>query len=161
MTSTLTFTTDLRAGADAVWARAITPDGINDELRPVLRMTIPAGGLDLDAAALALPARLGRSWLLLGRVLPVDYDDLVIEELSDGHFLERSQMATLRPWVHERTVTPLAGGCRVTDQLTFALRPPLNRVPGARRLAELIVATLFRHRHRRLVQHWGAAEPAA
>lgn len=161
MTSTLTFTTDLAAPADAVWARAITPEGINDELRPIVQMTVPPGGLQLDPRALTLPARLGRSWLLLGGIVPVDYDDLVVEELSDGHFRERSQMATLRPWIHERTVTSLDVGCRVTDRLTFALRPPLHRVPGSLLLVELIVAALFRHRHRRLVRHWGAAGPAA
>jgi hypothetical protein len=96
---------------------------------------------------------LGRSWILLFGVVPVEYDDLRLVELEPGRrFLERSQMATLHLWQHERIVEPVGeGSCRVTDRLVFELRRPLAVLPGAQRLARAIVAALFRHRHRRLV----------
>jgi uncharacterized protein YndB with AHSA1/START domain len=42
---TRSFTTRLAAPAAQVWAAATTPEGINDELRPWLTMSIPPGGL--------------------------------------------------------------------------------------------------------------------
>lgn len=142
--------------ADA-WARAMTPEGINDELWPWLRMTVPKGlrGHALDeasVAALAGEGRLGRSWILLFGVLPVDFDDIAITELEPGHrFLERSRMLAFGVWQHERTVEALdPGACRVTDRLGFELRPLLARLPGAGAVARAIVGALFAHRHRRL-----------
>lgn len=70
-----------RAAAD-VWARAVTEEGINDELRPLLRMTMPRRlrGKTIDEIEAGEP--LGRSLILLGRLLPVDYDDLCLAGLE-------------------------------------------------------------------------------
>jgi hypothetical protein len=150
--------TSLVAGeADKVWARAVSQEGINDELRPMLRMTMPARlrGKTIDDVEVGVP--LGRSWILLFGLIPVDYDDLFLAELEPGRrFLERSSMLSMRVWQHERTVEPVdVGSCRVTDRLSFELRRPLSWIPGSARLARAIVAALFRHRHRRLAR--GAA----
>jgi hypothetical protein len=138
--------------AAAVWARAVTEEGINHELSPVLRMTMPRGlrGRTIDDVDVGVP--LGRSWILLGRLLPVDYDDLCLVELEPGRrFLERSKTATFDPWQHERIVEPAGKEtCRVTDRLTFELKPFIRWIPGSSRLATAIVGFLFRHRHRRL-----------
>jgi hypothetical protein len=64
-----TISSDLHAPATVVWARVSTHDGVNDEFWPVLRMTTPSG-----AAGGLRTGRLGRSWLLLGGVLPIDYE---------------------------------------------------------------------------------------
>ena len=102
---------------------------------------------------------LGRSWILLFGLVPVDYDDLELAERGPGlRFQERSTMLSMTSWEHERTVEPAGEGCEVTDRLTFKLRRPLAAVPGSARLARAIVARLFGHRHRRLARHWG--EPA-
>jgi ligand-binding SRPBCC domain-containing protein len=146
------------AAAAAVWARAMTPEGINGELRPLLRMTLPrrARGVSIDEVPIG--EVVGRSWILLFGVLPVEYDDLRLVELEPGRrFLERSSMATLRVWQHERIVEPDGErSCRVTDRLGLELRRPLAAIPGAGRLARAIVAALFRHRHRRLAD-WASA----
>ena len=140
-----------RAAAD-VWARAVSEEGINHELSPILRMTMPRGlrGKTIDDVEVGVP--LGRSWILLGRVLPVDYDDLCLAELEPGRrFLERSRTATFDPWQHERIVEPVGeASCRVTDRLSFELKPRMARIPGSARMATAIVRFLFRHRHRRL-----------
>jgi hypothetical protein len=142
--------------AAQAWARAMTPEGINYELAPWLRMTIPRGlrGRTLDDAAIAELGQgpLGRSWILLFGVLPVDYDDLAIAELEPGRrFLERSQTLAFGVWQHEREVEPHGpASCRVSDRLGFELRAPLARVPGVAALARAIVGALFSHRHRRL-----------
>lgn len=130
----------------------MTEEGINDELSPILRMTMPARlrGRTIDDVAVGEP--LGRSWLLLGRLLPVDFDDIRLAELEPGRrFLERSQTLAFAVWEHERVVEAEGGGnCRVSDRLGFELRRALRRVPGMAPLAAAIVGALFTHRHRRL-----------
>lgn len=136
---------------EVAWAEATDPGGINGELMPLVRMTMPRRlrGRDLDDFPVGTPA--GRSWILLGGLLPVDYDDLCLVELDPPRrFLERSRTLTFAVWEHERLVGPSGAGAAVTDRLGFELKKPLRRVPGAARLAAAIVGLLFAHRHRRL-----------
>lgn len=137
--------------AERMWERATTPAGINHELRPILRMTMPRElrGVTLEEFPVGRPA--GRSWILLGGVLPVDFDDLCLVELEPPRrFLERSSTLAFSLWEHERLIEPDEDGCRVTDRLGFELRRGLRAVPGAAAIARAIVGTLFSHRHRRL-----------
>lgn len=137
----------------------MSKEGINHELAPWLRMTMPkAIDSEMTIEDAPLGEKLGRSWILLGRVLPVDYDDLCLVERGPGmRFLERSQLGSARHWQHERVVVPVGdGACEITDRLELELRAPLRAV-GATRPAERIVRTLFTHRHRRLRQRWGSA----
>ena len=144
--------------AARVWARAVTEEGITAELAPILRMTMPAGLRGKTIADVEVGVPLGRSWILLGRFLPVDYDDLFLAELEPGRrFLERSRTLSFSVWQHERTVEPIDDhSCRVTDRLGFELKRGVAWVPGFARLASAVVGFLFRHRHRRLAR-W--AEP--
>jgi hypothetical protein len=145
-------TSALAVAADDLWAAATTGDGINYELGPILKMTVPRGAGDVNIANIPLNQPIGRSWILLGRVLPVDYDLITVTERGPGlRFQERSTMASLKRWNHERTVEPDGEGrCRVTDRLEFE-----PRVPGTGRLAAAIVRFLFRHRHSRLARRYG------
>lgn len=157
---TVSRTVALAATAPAVWERAVTFAGINDEFAPLLRMTRPRGVATLLVAEPGVP--LGRSWLLLGGLVPIESDALCIAEVEPpSRFLERSSMVTMTSWQHERTVEPLAAGCSLTDALRFELRRPLRWIPGADRLATRIVAAVFAHRHRRLVLAHGAAAEGA
>jgi ligand-binding SRPBCC domain-containing protein len=140
----------LDAAPDQVWARIATPEGINDELRPWLRMTVPGvGELNLDSIEVGEP--LGRSWVLLLGVIPIDYDEITIVELERGsRFVERSTMLSQRAWEHIRTIRPASGGSLVTDAVSWEPRMPLPA--GALRP---LFRTIFSHRHRRLVRHFG------
>ena len=137
----------LRASPAEVWARAATIDGVNAELAPFARMTAPGDGV-IRAGAL------GRCWILLGGVLPIDYDDLRLESVEPGRgFRERSTLGSCSAWHHDRTLQPLAGGgTRVVDELSFA---PRLRAAGG--LQALVFEAAFRWRHRRLRALWGAA----
>lgn len=148
----------LAAPAAEVWDRAVTEAGINDELRPILRMTMPRKlrGRTIDEVPVGEP--LGRSWILFLGLVPVEYDDLSVAALEPGRrFLESSTMLSLSTWTHERTVEAAGGGCTVRDTLTFELRRPLRLIPGSGRLAAAIVGALFAHRHRRLAARYGQA----
>jgi hypothetical protein len=142
----ITVGSELAASAEAVWARAIDPAGINYELGPLMRMTVPRGAEDfgLDDPE---PGHIGRSWVLLFGFLPFDYDDITVVRVEPGRgFLERSSMLSMRLWEHERTLEPLGEGrCRITDRVAWESRLPL---PGS--WFRPLVSAIFNHRHRRL-----------
>ena len=140
----------LRASAEVVWEAASSMEGVNHELGPWLRMTAPAG-LRIDPADVVPGERLFRSRLLLLGVLPIDFDDLTFVRVDAGRgFLERSPMLSAQVWEHERVIEPVGDGCRVTDRVRF-----IPRVPFAGRVHRLVVAAIFRHRHRRLPRRFG------
>jgi hypothetical protein len=143
----------LSAVAPEVWSRVMSAEGINDELGPWMRMTVPRGldSLDLETVE---PGHLGRSWILLFGLIPFDYDDIGLAEIEQGRrFLERSTMLSQRLWEHERVVEPAGdGACTITDRLAWELRMPL---PGG--LMRPLVRAIFRHRHRQLRRHFGPA----
>lgn len=146
----LVVASDLEAAPGVVWRHAISPEGVNHELGPLLRMTFPAHVEDLTAGW--RPGEpLGRSWLRLGGALPVEFDDLAFVEVEPGRrFLERSRLLTQRLWEHERCVEPTAGGTRLTDRLAF-----VPRVGWLGPLHAVVFRAVFAWRHRRLRQRFG------
>ena len=150
----------LPAEAAEVWRRSVSPDGINFELGPWLKMTVPAQLKDVGIDDVELGSRLGRSWILALGVIPFDYDDLVLIERGPGfRFLESSRMASMKRWQHERVVRPAAGGCELRDTVRFELRSPLGVLPAATGIAIRLVARIFRHRHRRAKILFGGDPP--
>jgi hypothetical protein len=150
----ISVSTALAARAQDVWERAVTPEGINYELRPLMRMTVPRnleGGIDPTTIELGKP--IGRSWILLGGVIPFDCDEITVVRLDPGRgFLERSRMLSQKLWEHERTLEEEAGGCRITDRVAWEPRLPIP-ADWLRPLFERV----FRHRHARLRRRFGAA----
>lgn len=68
-------------------ATGLTPEGINDELRPWMTMSVPRGAKGMTVDTVPIGAPIGRAWLRLFGVLPFDYDRLSIAELEpDGGF---------------------------------------------------------------------------
>jgi ligand-binding SRPBCC domain-containing protein len=143
------------APAHEVWIRITSPEGINDELMPVMRMTVPRSLRGQTIDRIPLGRRLGRSVFLLFGILPFDVDNLVIAELDPGRrFRETSTMLSMRRWEHERTVTPRGSETEVHDRVVFQPRLPVAAVPGAARLLAAGLGRLFAHRHRRLARHF-------
>ncbi|MFP4476804.1 MAG: hypothetical protein ACLFOY_14695 [Desulfatibacillaceae bacterium] len=154
MSGTYRFTavSDLAASREIVWDHVSTPDGVNSEFFPFLRMTWPPGLEKLSPETVPLGRRLCRSWILLFGLIPVDYDDIVLAEVEPGHgFLETSTMLTQRLWRHERIVEDLpGGGCRVRDNLEFE-----PRAAWAGRLQLPMFRAVFAYRHHRLRTMFG------
>lgn len=155
MKRTWTFrqSSEIPASSQAVWERVITPEGINDEMRPWMTMSVPHGaeGITIDTLDIGRP--IGRAWIRLFGVLPYDFDHLSIAELDRGrYFREQSTMMSMRRWTHERTVEPVSGDrTRVTDQITFS---PRLHMLLAGPVLQRVLAAFFRHRHRRLAAHF-------
>ena len=155
MAHTWTFThrSEIAAGAVEVWNRVVTPEGINDEMVPWMSMSVPRGhpNLSIDNAPVGVP--LGRAWLRLFGVVPFDYDRLTIAVIDPGRrFREESTMASMRAWVHDRTVEPTGiDSTLVTDRISMTPRMLLTPAgPLLRRTLE----AFFAHRHRRLAAHF-------
>jgi ligand-binding SRPBCC domain-containing protein len=150
----ITASSRLDAPAAEVWERVIAPEGINDELRPYLRMTLPAGVERLTPESIELGERIGRSWILLFGLIPFDYDDITLVRLEPGRgFLERSKMLSQRSWEHERTLEPAGeSGCRITDRVRWEPRLGLPARP-----LRPVIGWFFGHRHKRLRRRFGGS----
>jgi hypothetical protein len=145
----LHFESELSVSTEQAWAWATSVKGIRAELRPLADMTAPGGIERLSEANVELGKSLGRSWVLLFRVIPIDVSEITLVELEPGHrFLERSPMLSMRLWQHERIITPTASGSRLVDNLTFE---PRLFGPLIRRL----VQAFFDNRHRVLRRELG------
>lgn len=141
---------DVGAPADVVWSFVTTPAGIDHELGPLISMRMPNRfqGVALDEVPVG--ERLGRAWLLVGRFIPLDFDDLMLVAVGPGHFSERSSMWWLPTWHHDRRVVDAASGqAVVTDRLGFT-----GRWRWVDPVAQLVVTRLFAHRHRRLARRF-------
>ena len=133
-----------------VWEAVTTVEGVNYELGPIVRMTVPRGG---DTTLRTGP--LGRSWILLLGVLPIDYDDLNLAAIEPGRgFRERSRLGSCSVWQHDRSLQPIEGGCRVVDRIGFV--PRVRPLGG---LMEFLFEATFRWRHRRLQARFSPAPP--
>jgi len=120
------------------------------EFWPVLRMTFPA---DLESISDGWQPgkRLFRSWILLFGFLPVEYDDLTLVELEEGHrLLERSKMFTQKYWQHERELSETGAGVRIVDRVVFE-----SRFSSLEAILLMIFRQVFRYRHFRLRQLYG------
>jgi ligand-binding SRPBCC domain-containing protein len=139
----------LDVGPEEVWTWVVTAQGVNDELRPWMRMTIPGGEFDLNSVETGKP--IGRSWVLLFGLIPIDFDEITLDEIDPGRgFVERSRMLSQRSWEHIRTVRPEDGGCLITDAIAWEPRLPLPA-----EVFQPLFRAIFGHRHRRLRRRFG------
>lgn len=144
----LTFTTEVPASVADVWAWSTSIRGIKSEMWPVLKITFPKGmtGIDKDTT---LQKPLCRCQFLLLGVVPIDMSKLTFVEFEPGRrFVEQSPLLSMRSWRHERIVTPMPGGTRVTDNLSFS---PRLGAP----LVRFFVKKFFEHRHAVLARAFG------
>ncbi len=145
----LNFSTRLAAPQPRVWEWITSIDGISKEMAPYMRMTVPRGVTNIQSISFKPGKRLFRSWILLFGLIPFDFSDLTLESLDEGTgFVEQSPMGSMRLWRHERHLTPVEGGCLLTDNLTFE-----PRILGG--LTFRIIKAFFTHRHRNLTRFFG------
>ncbi|MEU6887945.1 hypothetical protein ABZ918_22535 [Streptomyces viridosporus] len=136
-----------------LWTNVTSMGGVNLELLPYMRMTLPRElRRDPSIRHVPLNSSLGKSWIFLGGLLPIDFDDIVIAEREEGRrFLERSTTSCTKVWQHERIVEPVPGGAQLTDRLSYLLRPHMRPVRAPFHRA---MGALFTHRHRKVRRHY-------
>ena len=132
----------VRAAPEAVWARATTIAGVNAELWPLARMTGEGDDPRRRARALVDP-RGRRAADRLRRHLPRDASSPAAASAS------ARGSARAAAWHHDRTLTALADGTRIVDEVAFT--PRLEAAGG---LLAFVFEAAFRWRHRRLRRIW-------
>jgi ligand-binding SRPBCC domain-containing protein len=134
-----------------VWRRVTTQEGINDEMNPYMKMTMPRQFRGKSIADVTPGTRIGKSLLLLFGIIPFGFDDITIAKIETGRmFREESAMTGMRIWVHHRTLEPKGEKTILTDEITLAPQAPMSLIPGWGRLLSTILSAFFTHRHRRL-----------
>jgi len=111
MPRTLRLSSTLAASPEALWVHATSAAGINYELRPFLRMTLPRGLEGFDARDVQLGTPLFRSMILLFGFLPIDAQHVTLVEFVPGRrFVERhASRACARGVTSARSPRPRAG----------------------------------------------------
>ncbi len=143
---------EVLAPVDTVWERVVSQEGINYEMGPYIKMTMPKAFRGKSIGEVSPGTHIGKSLLLLFGVIPFGYDDITITQIEPGRmFLEQSSMTGMRTWIHHRTLEPIGDKTIVTDSLTLA---PRLRIPGLAGLLGTIVAAFFESRHRRLRRYY-------
>ena len=127
---------DVAAPIDQVWQHVVSPEGINDEMRPWMTMSMPRGTEDLTIDTIEVGVPSGRAWIRLFGLLPIDYDHLSLVALEPGRsFHEKSTMLSMRSWQHERTLTPVTDTrdqrARPGDVRAAVVHAPVGRVAQA------------------------------
>lgn len=152
--SRFTLTSIIDAPINEVWDFVTSPAGINTELMPVVKMTVPPKMKDRPIRDFQPGAKIGRSWLLLGGLIPIDFDNITLTEIEPGRrFLECSTMGSMRRWQHERKLEAKSERqTEVTDHIEYVLRLPIPRLA---KLIRPMLQWLFRHRHKQLKKHFG------
>jgi ligand-binding SRPBCC domain-containing protein len=141
----------LAVDREQLWAVISTMQGVNAELSPWLRMSVPAAVKNKGLADVQLGEVAFASWLLAFGFVPFDRHRLCLIELEPGRaFLERSSSWLQRVWQHERTLEVIAGGTRICDRVTFE-----PRIGVVAPMVAAVVTRLFRHRHTRLRARFG------
>ena len=141
---------DLAVDVDVILA-TLTLNGVNAELSPLVRMTAPAAFAQRPLQEWPERQNLFISWILLLGVLPVDRHAFYLHSVTPGRgFVETSSSTLNALWQHERTIIPLAAGCRVTDVVEYRCRLPLLGY-----LLNPVYKLVFWHRHRYLRSRYG------
>lgn len=132
--------------APAEFLSALTMNHVNAELMPLARMTVPAGWREQPIVEWRARQQLFSSWILLAGILPIDRHALYFDSIEPASgFAEMSTSTVNRYWSHQRSVAPLAHGCRVTDTIEYD-----SRLPLLGRLLKPVYQLVFWHRHRQL-----------
>ncbi len=144
-----------QADIQDVWNRIETWEGVNYELAPLVRMTVPANFPKVSD----IPAD-GKihfvSYILLFGFLPIDAHKFGLRAVEAPHFFdERSHNFMMKVWTHKRTVASAGKSVVVTD--TCSLTP---RLPLSGGLLTFVYRQVFRWRHRRLARYFASRQPA-
>lgn len=110
-------------------------------------MTFPPGAL-IGLSGAPRPGLRRVSWILLLGFIPVERMAFVLDEVADRRTVETARGAVQRLGRHERRVVP-------TGENTCALRDIVTtepRVAWARPATMKVVASVFHHRHKRLIR---------
>jgi ligand-binding SRPBCC domain-containing protein len=140
-TVSVTFESRLAASPEELWHWITSTQGVNAEMRPILKLDFPVGMTHIPQDGGSLGKKLGDCRFLLFGFVPVDLSRLTFVEIDPGRgFVEQSPLLSMKSWRHERTIAPDGDGTRLVDRLEFAPRFGAG-------LVSWFITWFFRHRH--------------
>ena len=133
-------------------AGLLTMEGVNRELRPLIRMTVPREWSGKAISEWPAGQVLFSSWILLFGILPIDRHTFCFQEIDRQRgFSETSTSLTNRLWHHRRSIDCNEQTCLVTDIVEVEPRLSfLAYVLGP------VYRFVFKHRHKLLRSRFGA-----
>ena len=142
----LNFTGTLSRSPENVWKAVRTFRAVNSELFPIMQMMCPKDYLDRPFEEFPLGVFLFHSLVLFLGWIPMEVSHARLMQVDPNKgFIEYSEMALAKKWIHRRILEPSGGGCRITDELEI-----VPRLSILKPLLWLFVNLLFWNRHRRL-----------
>lgn len=147
---TFTYASKLRVPPEKILA-TLTMQGVNAELKPLVKMTAPAGFCERSILHWPQKQALFNSWILLFGIVPIDRHSFYFDAVNpaDG-FAERSTSITNSFWCHERKIQSRPDGCCVVDTVTYKSRVPFLDV-----LLKPMYQIVFWRRHQNLRSLFG------
>lgn len=131
----------------------LTIKGVNLELSPLIRMTVPPRWSGQEIFEWPTGRKLFSSWILLFGIMPIDRHTFYFQSIDRQRgFVEESSSLINKMWHHCRDIDFDGSSCRVTDTVEFQCRLPLL----AYTLAP-IYRFVFRHRHKVLRSYHGGS----
>ena len=132
---------------DLVWDRINTWGGVNYELGPLVKMSVPSAYPRVSDIPADGECHFTSSILLFG-FIPIDAHKFGLRAVDPpNYFDECSENRMMSCWTHKRTITAVDGGVLVTDQC--GIEPRFAILGG---LLLTVYQFIFRRRHRRLAK---------
>ncbi len=142
---------ELDAEPDQIKADIFSMQGVNYELLPLVKMTVPRAWRKAPVNDWPRNVRIFTSVILLFGLLPADLHVFRLKDAWDNGFEEESKSLMNRKWNHRRTIERQGAGCVITDKVEFLPRLGIMGV-----VTKPIYAAVFRHRHGRLRARYAA-----
>ena len=147
---TFSIQTEIKGAASQIAREILTMSSVNDEIMPIVRMTVPQNWLKRPIYEWPTGAKLFTSCLLLFGCIPFDLHQIGMAEVSLTGFNEASSSGLMRVWRHHRQIEPRGENTLASDTVEFEPRfRPLEV------LLTPVYRSVFQHRHKKLTQRYG------
>ena len=148
MKSVFEFTTTSIVELESIqlWKALTNMQGVNYELAPFVKMTVPIAYQDFTIADAPIGEQLFKSVILLFQLIPVDIHYFKLEKVIPNERFEEDSTSLMHYfWKHTRILTAVDEGTEVKDIIQF--RP---RIPLIGFVLQPIYQFIFKNRHQRL-----------
>ena len=129
-----------------LWKALTNMQGVNYELAPFVRMTVPTAYREFTIADALVGKQLFKSVILLFQFIPVDIHYFKLDKVIPNERFEENSTSLMHYfWKHTRILIIINKGTMVKDTIQFSPRIPLIGF-----VLKPIYQFVFRNRHQRL-----------
>ena len=141
-----TTTSTLNLPRTQLWQEVTNMQGVNYELAPFVKMTLPKEYEQFTIQDAPVGEKLFTSIILFFKFIPVDIHHFRLDQVvTNERFEENSTSLMHQFWRHTRILRRIENGTEITDVIQF-----LPRLPLIGYLLQPVYQFVFRNRHQRL-----------